>query len=83
MYLSVPNRGPQLDVVLIVFFINPCDLCKHHQPYTDSQSWALEFLQELFFASSLYFLVEKSKSKKDFKSSSEHEHQELSEQTYI
>lgn len=25
---SVPNWGPQLDVVLIVFFINPCDLCK-------------------------------------------------------
>lgn len=25
---SVPKRGPQLDVVLIVFFINPRDLCK-------------------------------------------------------
>lgn len=25
---SVPNWGPQLDVVLIMFFINPCDLCK-------------------------------------------------------
>lgn len=25
---SVPKQGPQLDVVLIVFFINPCDLCK-------------------------------------------------------
>lgn len=28
MNASVPNWGPQLDVVLIMFFINPCDLHK-------------------------------------------------------
>lgn len=64
---SVPNWGPKLDVVLIVFFINPCDPCKASPTKYRLSELSIGFSPEgIFCISFLTSLWSKVKAKRSF-----------------
>lgn len=57
MDASVPNWGPRLDVVLIMFFINPCDLHKSITNQTQALTAERWILFRGYFFLSLFLLL--------------------------